>query len=213
MWIKRYHNNGAFQQNFSISVWRDLCQLSVWSICGYCYYQRAVWELSSVRYNIPAHCLALLLILIPANQKLWCHAFLCLSTNFRWLTKDLYYHTPDRHMLFKLKKKRSWKTKAFLNDLDIPETSDLRKKDIEEEVVLELWVILENFRMGPLPKMSNLWLGKSWQVYVMLCYQFFGLSSSVGHVVILLAGYHCCNPQWYATTNIQLTQEITSFIA
>lgn len=166
-----------------------------------------------MRYNIPAHCLALLLILIPANQKLWCHAFLCLSTNFRWLTKDLYYHTPDRHMLFKLKKKRSWKTKAFLNDLDIPETSDLRKKDIEEKVVLELWVILENFRMGPLPKMSNLWLGKSWQVYVMLCYQFFGLSSSVGHVVIHLAGYHCCNPQWYATTNIQLTQEITSFIA
>lgn len=110
-------------------------------------------------------------------------------------------------------KKWSWKTKAFLNDLDIPETSDLRKKDIEEEVVLELWVILENFRMGPLPKMSNLWLGKSWQVYVMLCYQFFGLSSSVGQVVILLAGYHCCNPQRYATTNIQLTQEITSFIA
>ena len=167
-WIKRYHNNGAFQQNFSISVWRDLCQLSVWSICGYCYYQRADWELSSVRYNLPAHCLALLLILIPANQKLWCHAFLCLSTNFRWLTKDLYYHTPDRHMLFKLKKKRSWKTKAFLNDLDIPETSDLRKKDIEEKVVLELWVILENVRMGPLPKMSNLWLGKSWQLYVML---------------------------------------------
>ena len=41
-------------------------------------------------------------------------------------------------MLFKLKKKWSWKTKAFLNDLDIPETSDLRKKDIEEKVVLEL---------------------------------------------------------------------------
>lgn len=112
-WIKRYHNNGAFQQNFSISVWRDLCQLSVWSICGYCYYQRAVWELSSVRYNIPAHCLALLLILIPANQKLWFHAFLCLSTNFRWLTKDLYYHTPDRHMLFKLKKKTVLENKSF----------------------------------------------------------------------------------------------------
>lgn len=45
---------------------------------------------------------------------------------------------PQTDTCYSNKKKRSWKTKAFLNDLDIPETSDLRKKDIEEEVVLEL---------------------------------------------------------------------------
>lgn len=46
-------------------------------------------------------------------------------------------YSRQTHVI-QIKKKRSWKTKAFLNDLDIPETSDLRKKDIEEEVVLEL---------------------------------------------------------------------------
>lgn len=40
-------------------------------------------------------------------------------------------------MLFKLKKRWFWKIKVFLNDFDIFEIFDLRKKDIEEEVVLE----------------------------------------------------------------------------
>lgn len=170
-----------------------------------------------MRYNIPAHCLALVLILIPANQELWCHAFLCLSTNFRWLNKDLYYHTPDRHMLFKFKK-MVLKNKSFFEWSWYSWNLWFEKEGYWGGGCVRALSHFGKFQNGSSAKNVKplTWKKLASICYVINflgCYQFFGLLSSVGQVVILLAGYHCCNPQWYATSNIQLTKEITSFIA